>query len=218
MKNMLCAAVMLMVQCLAISAYAFQLDYSARSNISENPFLAYGYNPRSKVITGYLTALRTAPGRTDECKLVFKGRPNRLSVKYLEHKWVSGGENRDGASVFITTEKGTPSLRFSKNFLGGDCDWILPFNIGPRVSESADEVAVTMKAPNVGSWIGVYAISAKRTHFHSQPEDSSMRKAYLVEGDVIFVYEERPEWYFVQYENGKRKTVGWIRKADTVQP
>ncbi|MCC2971636.1 SH3 domain-containing protein [Massilia sp. IC2-476] len=40
----------------------------------------------------------------------------------------------------------------------------------------------------------------------------------MVRGDVVYVYEERPDWYFVRYDNGKRETMGWIRKSDTVQP
>lgn len=107
---------------------------------------------------------------------------------------------------------------FPRESLKGDCDWILPFNVGPRVFETSDKVAIAMEVPNVGNWVGVYGIGVKRAKFHSRPDNASVRKEYLVEGDIIYVFDEQPEWYFVQYENGRRKTVGWIRRSDTVQP
>jgi hypothetical protein len=209
------------IQCIALPLFAADINHSGKSDISDDPFLAYGYNPKTKVISGYLAALRTAPGRTDECKLAFVGNPKSssgLSVKYMEADWLGKRSGQPVSRVSIVEDKHEFRLKFSRESLGGDCDWILPFNAGPSVSETPDEVSVTMNVSNTGDWIGVYVISAKRAKFHSRPTSDSVRKAYLVEGDVIFVYEEQPDWYFVEYEEEKRKTVGWIRKADTVQP
>jgi hypothetical protein len=213
--------IVVLIQCVGIPAIASELNYSGRSDIWENPFLAYGYNPKTNLITGYLAALRTAPGRTDECKLAFAGNSaetHSLSVKYMAEAGQYKRKNPTDSGVSIALEKSGFHLKFSKKMLGGDCDWILPFVVGPRVSETSDEVIVAMKVPNSGSWVGVYAISAKRAKFHSRPDNASVQKAFLVAGDVIYVYDERPDWYFVQYEEGKRKTVGWIRRSDTVQP
>lgn len=200
------------------SVFASELEMSGESDKWDNPFLAYGFDPKNKIVTGYLAALRTAPGRTDECKLVFKGKSDRLKVKYLEREWVAASRSESEKSVIVITEKNEPTLKFPRESLGGDCDWILPFTLGSPETETDNTVTVTMRVPNVGSWIGVYVISSRRAIFHAQPNKTSMRKEYLVRGDVIYVYDERPDWYFVQYENGKKKAVGWIKKADTVQP
>lgn len=218
MRNLGGWIVFLLAWCACGLTFAADLRNSARTDIWEDPFLAYGYNPKTKVITGYLEAFRTAPGRTDACKLVFRGNADRLTVKYRERTWVPGSDSKFGSGVSIKRERGELFLKFSKESLGGDCDWIIPFNVGQRVIDTADEVSVTMTAPRVGNWIGVFAISAKLAKFHSRPDSASVRNAHLVEGDVIYVYEERPDWYFVQFEEGKRKTVGWIKKSDTVQP
>lgn len=218
MKKILFVLVAVTIQGLGFKALALELNYSAKSEMSDNPFLAYGYNPKTKVITGYLAALRTAPGRTDDCKLVFKADGKRLAVKYLEEAWVSKSGNQPDGSAQITTEKGEPFLKFSKASLGGDCDWILPFNVGPLVLDGPDEVAVRMKVSNAGNWIGVYVVNAEQAKFHGQADNASVQKAYVVKGDVIYVFDERPGWYFVRYQNGSRKTVGWIKKTDTVQP
>ncbi|WP_409269394.1 SH3 domain-containing protein [Massilia sp. BHUDP2] len=215
MKILICL-LMAISPCVGICAFTDELDYSAKSDFSDNPFLAYGYNPKTKVISGYLAAFRTAPGRTDECKLVFKGSSDRLLVKYSEETWASMGGNDSFVSVAM--EKNDPYLKFHRESMGGDCDWILPFKVGKRVHVAGGEVFVSAKVPVIGDWIGVYVINSKRAQFHSGPDSNSLKKGYVVKGDVVYVYDEQPEWYFVRYDNGKKSKSGWIKKLDTVQP
>lgn len=221
MKRVIFWIVALLLQLADGLATAAELNYSAKSDIWENPFLAYGYNPKTKVLTGYLAALRTAPGRTDECKLAFSQNnkmQNALSVRYIGNSELERKSEHSSRGVSIVQEKNAFYLRLSKKLIDGDCNWILPFVVGARVFETADEVIVPLEYPNVGDWIGVYVVNAKRAKFHSRPDVTTVQKAFLVEGDVIYVYEEQPEWYFVRFEEGKRKTAGWIKKSDTVQP
>jgi hypothetical protein len=218
MKKMVLMALTVLGTFVGSFALADELSYSAKSEISANPFVAYGYNPKTKVLSGYLAAFRTMPGRTDECKVVFSGNGDNWSVKYHEDIWVPASQTGKNNDFSIATEKNEIYLHFSKESMGGDCEWILPFKVGPRVRETADKVIVTMKVWQSGDWIGVYVIGAKKANFHSEPNNASVRNAYLIEGNVIYVYDERPDWYFVQHDNGKKKTTGWIRKIDTVQP
>ena len=46
---------------------------SAANEVFNNPFVAVGINPATGVVTGYVSALYTAPGRTEVCKFVFGG-------------------------------------------------------------------------------------------------------------------------------------------------
>jgi hypothetical protein len=41
--------------------------------------------------------------------------------------------------------------------------------------------------------------------------------AYVIKGDVIYIYDEDAAWYYVKYRNGKNETAGWIKKTDTLQ-
>ena len=218
MWNIATLMIAAMVLFAGMPVVASELDYSGKSDIADNPFLAYGYNPKTGIIAGYLVALRTAPGRTDECKLVFGGYPNRLLVKYLEHEWVRGAEDRLNANVYIKIGGDKPYLSFRKESLGGDCDWILPFVVQTNLSEGSKEITVDMQVPKIGDWTSVYLIGARKARFYSHPNSSSGRKAFLVKGDVIYVYDERPGWFYAKYEEGKTKAEGWIRKADTLQP
>jgi len=218
MKKIILSLLLIFFPFFYVSVGAMDLNYSAKSDVAENPFVAYGYNPETRIVSGYLAAFRVTPGRTDSCKLVFRGNSNRLDVKFQEETWESASEAESGSKVFITVRNSEIFLDFKKDSLGGDCEWILPFKVGSRVIETNDKVAVTLRAPNRGDWVGVYVISAKKALFHSEPDTASIKKAYLIPGDVIYVIKEKPDWYFVQYDNQKRKTVGWIKKADTVQP
>jgi len=215
MKNIIAVMLLVAFQYVGLPANATEIRSSARSDRWDNPFLAYGYNPTTKVLTGYLAVHRTAPGRTDQCRLVFKAYANRIAVKYQGEAWVFESQNETDSGVTIVIEGDEPFLKFLKASLGSECDWILPFVVETHVS---DTVAVSMKVSDVGNWISVYVINAKRANFHTHPDSASVRKSYLVAGDVIYVYDEQPGWYFVRFENEKTKTAGWIRKADTVQP
>jgi len=221
-KSVRCISnVLVLCLCLCQAAQGSNLNYSGKNNIWDNPFVAFGFDPKTNTLSGYVVALRTAPGRTDECKLVFGGnygKSNTLSVQYLSEDIGNNNLRKTKASLVVAQEGSDSFLKFRKNSLGGDCDWILPFVGEPRVRESTDEVSVSIGEASVGRWIGVYAVKSAKARFHRLPEDSSVQKAFLVRGDVVFVFDEQGDWYYVEFDSKRRKTVGWIRKSDTVQP
>lgn len=203
------------------STHAYQIKQSGRSKTVDSPFVAYGYNPRTRIIAGYLAALRTSPGRTDECKLAFSGNPREKEgflVTYAGRDAPSVKSKRNKSRAFLVVEQNAPYLKFPKKSLEGECKWILPFVVESKESEDSDEVTVEMPVQHSGNWIAVNVIDAQKAKFHSRPDASAVQKPYLVRGDVIYIYDENSDWYFVKYEERKRKTEGWIRKADTLQP
>jgi hypothetical protein len=192
---------------------------SGKTEILANPFIAYGVNPVTHVITGYIIALRTVPGRTDVCRFAFMGNTRSahwVSVKYLSE---FGGYEVSGSTstADIIMKANDLSIKIKKRVLGGDCDWILPFTVGPSVTESKEEVSISLSSVITGDWIGVSSVASVRARFHDRPDAASVQRAFLVQGDLIYVYEERPGWYYVKYEGRKKTVVGWIRKSDTVQ-
>jgi hypothetical protein len=201
------------------SGIAGELRTSGRSEVADNPFVAYGVNPITQVVTGYLVALRTSPGRTDECRFVFVGSLKNMStfsVKYLSE--IDGYEKSGPTSSAVLKNVGGDLLmNVRKERLGGECEWILPFIGEPRVKEGAGEVAISFGGLTPGDWTGVFAIRSERAHFYESADESSIQKPYLIRGEPIYVYDERPGWYYVKYERRKKTTIGWIKKSDTVQ-
>lgn len=103
-----------------LPAIAGDLHISATNNISENPFIAYVFNHVAQLVTGYLAAFRTSPGRKDECRFVFAGNlrtPDKFFVKYLSE---IGGYEKGGliSSALIKIVGGDLYMNVMKNQLG----------------------------------------------------------------------------------------------------
>lgn len=174
---------------------------SGRTELGDNPFIAYGVNPKTQVLTGYLVGLRTARRETDACKIVFSGRlasPHVFMAKYLSE--VDEFEkNGSTSAAVVQRNNGHLQMKMKKDQMGGDCEWIFPFINGPRVREDGEEVEVSFGKLLSGEWIGVFAIKSKRASFYQTTKESSIRKAFLVQGDLVYVYDEKPGWYYVKY-------------------
>jgi hypothetical protein len=199
--------------------FAGDLSVSGNNEITENPFIAYGVNPVTKVVSGFLLGLRASPERTDACRFAFAGslkNPSAFTVKYLSE--VDGYEKSGStSSAVVKNVDGNLLITVKKDQMGGDCEWILPFINEPRVKELRGEVAVRFGKLNQGDWIGVFAIKSERARFYRSADEASPQAAYLIQGDFIYVYAEQQDWYYVKYERRKKTTEGWIKKSDTVQ-
>lgn len=216
-KKMMNALALLSFFCLPV--LASDLSVSGKNAITENPFVAYGVNPVTKIVSGYLLGLRASPERTDACRFAFAGslkNPSAFTVKYLSE--VDGyGKSGSVSSAVVKNVHGDLVINIKKEQMGGDCEWILPFISEPRVMESRGEVTIRFGELSQGDWIGVFAIKSDRARFYKSTDEASVQKSFLIQGDYIYVYDEKPGWYFVRYNGRKRETVGWIRKSDTVQ-
>lgn len=197
------------------SAIAGDGFYSARSEIFENPFFAIGVN-NSNSITGYVSALRTSPGNTDECKFMFKGKMSGGGAAVVD---IVDASSQRGiskkATARISSVQNGYAFNVKKERLPPDCDWILSFIGEPVVVEKDGEFDIKFEIAGRGDWISIAIVSGKKTFFYSSPDDKSKLKSYLVPGDVVYVNEETSGWLFVKYQRGKKITSGWIRQEDT---
>lgn len=194
---------------------------SMRKEIFNNPFVVIGFNRKTNEISGYISALRTAPGRTDECKFVFAAKKGKGSASTILIKDAGKANNviePSTATKGIITLDSTPKkIVIDENSLPGDCGWILPFVGEPHVIENNNAFSINVDGDEIGDWQAIQVISNRRAYFHSEPSDSTAGKAFLVAGDLIYVYEENPGWYYVKYQGRKKETVGWIKKSNTIQ-
>lgn len=87
----------------------------------------------------------------------------------------------------------------------------------PNCTENIGVPDFGFELNKLDNWKLVSGVGSKRAHFHSNPQSKDRKKSFLVAGDPIYIYEEKPEWYFVKYRDGKRETTGWIKKSDTIQ-
>lgn len=213
---------LLLASALAAPGLASAQARSVANALFDNPFVAIGVNPASGVVTGYLSALYTAPGRTEVCKFVFHGHMTpagtaRLAIQDAVVDNDNGPPGAGGEVALLTAAKGKLRIDLPAALAPGECEWIIGMLAGPNVAPVKNAYVVTVDTGPAGDWIAVTMIAAKRAFFHDAPDARSVRKAYLVAGDVAYVLEERPGWYRVRYTHVKRESTGWIRRADTFQ-
>lgn len=210
---------------MGIGSHCFSVNviYSGKNEIFDNPFIVVGFNPKNKLLTGYMHGIRTAPGRTDSCKFFFDGtiennESGNITISEIDYVAASGLKLtavKTGRAIFSNVN-GQRKMRFDNKALPGDCDWILPFTNEEKINIDEKETTINMTDLGKGDWIMVRLVRAKKAYFHSEPDEKSGNKAFLVSGDVMYVYDERPNWYYVKFKGKKKETVGWIKKNDAL--
>lgn len=196
--------------------------HSAGNAFSDNPFIAIGVNPATHVVTGYVAALLTAPGRTNACKFVFRGpvMPDgqaRLSIRDAVPGSAADRARPGAGSTVLTATGATIRLDLPKPLAPGDCEWVLDSVGVPHIATTATGWRLTVDGTANADWTGVVAIRSRRAFFHDGPDAATVRKAFLVAGDVAYVMEEKGSWYRVRFTHAARETAGWIKASDTVQ-
>lgn len=204
-------------------AQADEITQSTQNEIFENPFFMIGFDPNTNVITGYVSALRTAPRRTDECKFAFSGRVENKAAATVFAKTALRNES-DGSIGSSGATKGEIrsdlkriELIFDQTGLPGDCDWILEFVGEPKVSQKGKRISISLENGTTGDWKAVFVVRSKRAYFHKESNELSVGRAFLISGDPVKVYVEKSNWYYVKFSGRKKETSGWIKKTDTIQ-
>lgn len=223
-SSILVSTLMLSIALLAMpmETNAANLEQSSQNEIFDNPFIVTGFNPQTNILTEYVSALRTSPGRTDECKFVFSGKSERknslpVSIKNAVNTSLNGNaELTEITKARVLSDGKQNKIIIPPAALPGDCDWILSFVSGEKVTQKEDEFSLLIDGGVIGDWLAVYIIQSKRAYFHQSPKESDAGKRFLIAGDLIYVYEEKKDWYYVKFK-GRKKTSGWIKKSDTIQ-
>ena len=108
----------------ASTAVAHDLNVSGKNEIFENPFVVTEYNNASKFVTGSISATRTAPGETNECRILFSGEaktPNVLKVRYFEIGASDEGEKVSKIDQATVVSEGSDlKLKFNKKILAAN--------------------------------------------------------------------------------------------------
>lgn len=179
---------------------------------------AVGVNHEKNLITGFNNIKNLSmPGRSfhANCRIVFSGvySNERVLKVQVVNATKELSKPTNGQLIFDGTSHNSPGKIIEQNFrikLEND----LPGY--PKESMEADgEIEFSTNKP--GAWNQVSAIRTPKARFHRDPDDSSATKSLLVAGDVIYIYNENPGWYYVKFQGIKRETTGWIKRSDTIQ-
>lgn len=207
----------------ASAAQAGELAGSMKNEMFENPFIAIGVNSQTNTLSGYVSVTNPAPGKIDRCSFSFAGKTGQqtgIPVSVKNAAKIDGSDSR-GSSATSTASVdfsvGKIMLTIAESALPGDCDWILPFIGGAHIVKNGKNYTLSVNAGIKGDWTGVGVIASKRAYFHDNADTASVKKSFLVAGDVMYVYQEKPDWLYVKFEGSKKETAGWIKKSDMLR-
>lgn len=100
---------------------------------------------------------------------------------------------------------GKPAIRLKLEEEHGGC-----WNV-QRFASDAPTLALT----EPGKWDAIRIISSKKAYFYDDPLSPATRKAYVVTGNALRVFETRDGWVRAEYVSPEnRRTRDWVSERD----
>ena len=118
--------------------------------------------------------------------------------------WYPGREDGIQGRLTFLVHNGRPEVRIKLDTEHGGC-W--------NVQHFADEKGAEFALEKPGRWAAIRVVSAKRAYFHTSADPKTKRKAYVIAGDVLRVFNIQDGWLDAEYGT-ERITRGWIKEAD----
>ena len=192
-------------------------------------------NPRSGSQTSSFGTVSAAIGMTDkklsgfyhftqmkmpdrsfhaDCKIFFSG--DFLSSKTIPVRATTFNSKAKKSVNGILTFNGY--IKFAK---GLPAVQSFTLALAENIPGCTDEIDVSNSAfgfeiNKLEDWKAISAVTSKRAYFHSDTQVENRENSFLVAGDPVYIYDEKPEWYFVKFQARKKETTGWIKMADTI--
>jgi hypothetical protein len=103
------------------------------------------------------------------------------------------------------TSDGKPAIRLKLEEEHGGC-----WNVQHFASDSS-----TFAVTEQGSWESVRIVASKKAYFYDDPSSPKPRKAYVVTGNALRVFETRDAWVRAEYVGPEsQRTRGWVLERD----
>ena len=145
-----------------------------------------------------------------DCKIFFSGKSSLIkaipvrvvAVNAKEKKIVNGILGFNGYVKFAKNQPAQQSFTL---------------HLAENLPNCTDEIDISnsdfsFQLNKLGNWQAVNVINSKRAYFYKEPLISAKGKVFLVTGDLVYIYDERPNWYYVKYQGDKKETTGLDKK------
>lgn len=178
--------------------------YAQELNSGDYNGLLLAYDSNNQMITGYYEDHTGWDENTQS--------PKFSCIFYLEGKVI-------GSKAEINTYH--PGYRFyfpNKGTIEINSDTSIVLNFhdpdaancsNVRSFEKASRFILNKKSSNKQ----IRYISKEKAYFHAKTNDNSRLRAYVIQGDIVYVEKTTNEWAYCSY-SGKKVTKGWIKLAD----
>ncbi len=172
--------------------------------------MVIGFEPSSGRITGYFEEGTGLDPKTQEplfhCIFYLSGKAEGVPP-WPVATWFPGDAKPEviPGTLAPGVEGGRTVLRVKLREEHGGC-WNVRHFADPEGAE------LDLLAP--GDWKSV-RVAGRRVSLRPEPSAGARRKAYVVRGDVLRVFEERQGWLLAEYVNANgKKTRGWVKAGD----
>lgn len=195
------------------------LPVSGEDRSAFGPTAAIGIDKNTLRITGFYHFKQAQmPDHSfhANCKIFFTGKFDRQSpIPVAATDASENGQKAVKGTLEFRGRTGSPSsqladqifsLRLSGNFPG--CS---------RAVDLAD-VDFDFIVNSGGDWNSLTVVRAKRAYFYSRDNHSTKEKSYVVRGDLLYIYSEKPDWLYVKFAAGNKERKAWVRRSDTLTP
>jgi hypothetical protein len=164
--------------------------------------LKIAYNPMSKLITGFYEKYygydeSGNPNHKYSCILYLKGIYNDTVSDIVSYQSLNNGTKKISGKIRISD-----SLHISI-ILNEEPDC---FNVA-IFSQSYVPFEITNKT----NWLEIRYIDNEKSFFYKDQNAESIRKAYLLKGDIFYVDKIENDWVHGRYY-GKSITEGWLKR------
>lgn len=69
--------------------------------------------------------------------------------------------------------------------------------------------------PVTGSWKAIRVVASAKAYFRDDPSAQHPRKAFVVAGNAVRIFEERAEWVRAEYVGARgKRTQGWLKESE----
>lgn len=179
------------------------------SSIQENKLISGKYdeelhlafNPNNNLITGYFSSATGYDESTDRpkftCNFYLEGKLENNKVNLKTYYPLNKEDDLLPGTIKLT-DNSHLSIQLSEEH--GGC-----WNVQP-LSKTPINFGLTEKH----NWIEIRYITKDKSNFYSQKNDSTIRKTYLIKGDIVYIERIEDEWAYCNYY-GVKTTSGWIK-------
>jgi hypothetical protein len=173
--------------------------------------LLIGADPKTGTVTGYyenFTGFDQSTGAPRFSCIFFLRGSMQGAPPFEIETWFPADKTRENliqGTLNPAQTDGSASMKIKLEKEHGGC---------PNVQKFAEKGGAEFRLDNPGKWFAIRVVSAAKSHFHDEASDAKKRKAYVIKGNPVRVYDMKPGWVFAEYRAEGKTTSGWIREAD----
>ncbi len=159
------------------------------------------FNPSTNIVTGYFNSATGYDETTNKprftCVFYVEGTIENNTVVVKTYHPLNVKEDLKAGTIKLVDNTHF-SLQLTDDH--GGCWNVQPF--------SKEPIAFVLNEKK--NWIEIRYVIKEKSNFYTQKNDSSISKAYIIKGDLVYIERVEGDWAYCNYY-GTKTTTGWMK-------